>query len=168
MRKLATTLLIAVMISGCSSPAVVDNLETYRGPLGAAVLPVVGTVHTANGDGQDPGQQIQRLIQQDMEASGLFAHVDRLTTAKAANEAEVIIAPVLLEVRWQGPGYRHGDIRLRITVTRKSDHQIILHKTYKGSCSDCKAPRGVTPVAGSMEKPLQQLQEDLRRKLDER
>lgn len=165
MQKLAITLLIMVMTSGCSSPALVDNLETYRGPLGAAVLPVVGAVHTTNGHGQGLGQQIQRLIQQDMEASGLFAHVDRLTTAKAANEAEVIIAPVLLELRWQGPGYRRGDIRLRIKVTQKSDRQIILDKTYKGSCSDCRSPRGVTPVADPMEKPLQKLQEDLRRRL---
>lgn len=166
MHKLATTLLILLMISGCSSTTLVDEHETYRGPVGAAVLPVGGAGHSITGHGQSPGQQIQRLIQQDLEASGLFAHVDRLTVARAANEAEVIIAPDLLELHWQGPGYRRGDIRLRIKVTRKSDRQVILDKTYKGSCSDCEAPRGAPPVAGPMEKPLRKLQKDLRRKLD--
>ena len=166
MRRLVTPLLILMMISGCSSTALVDEHETYRGPVGAAVLPVGGAVLNVIGHDQGLGQQIQRLIQQNLEASGLFAHVERLSAASSANEAEVIIKPILLELRWQGPGYRRGDIRLRIKATQKSDRRVILDKTYKGSCSNCKALGGAPPVAGPMEKPLRKLQKDLRRKLD--
>ena len=166
MRKLAVILSILLITTGCSSTALVDKDEEYRGSVGAAVLPVTGASQRATGDGQNLGQQIQRLIQQDLETSGVFAYVDKLTTARAANEAEVMISPTLLELRWQGPGYRRGDIRLRIKVTHKSDRRVVLDKTYKGSCSDCKTPRGVPPVAGPMEKPLKKLRKDLRRKLD--
>ncbi len=169
MQGLVTALLILMMISGCSSTAptsLVDEYETYHGPVGAAVLPVGGAGPNVTDQGQRPGLQIQRLIQQDLEASGLFAHVDRLSAASSANEAEVIIKPILLELHWQGPGYRRGDIRLRIKATQKSDRRVILDKTYKGSCSDCKALGGAPPVADLMEKPLRKLQKDLRRKLD--
>jgi len=166
MEKLVATVLASILISGCSSTELVDGDETYRGPVGVAILPTAGAYDAVTGHGQDLGQQIQLLIQSNLEASGLFAHVEKLTAANAANEAEVIIAPVLLELRWQGPSHRQGDIRVGITVTQKFDRKVILDQTYKGSCSNCKPGRGAPPVAGPMEKPLQELTKDLRRKLD--
>lgn len=165
-QKLVIALSASILISGCSSGVLVDREEAYRGPVGVAVLPTAGTNQSFAGHGQDLGQQIQFLIQSNLETSGLFAHVEKLPAANAANEADVIIAPVLLELLWQGPSHRQGNIRLRITATRKYDRKIILDQTYKGSCSACQAPRGAPPVAGPMEEPLRKLTKDLARKVD--
>jgi hypothetical protein len=106
----------------------VDESEDYKGPQIAAVAPVSDKRprHGPSDDGLRA--DIQRSIQRQLDASGIFAGVVTLDQPDEENEAEVIIEPALQE-----PARYGGDpVTLRVRVTEKTKRRVVLDERYEG------------------------------------
>lgn len=155
---LALALALALLLSGCAGTGVTERVdiepsETYRGPVGAAVAPVVDRtpaawVRTLGGPGA-----AQREIETVLARSRVFADVTSLDHAGAPNEAGALIAPTLMAADWHGTS---GEVELQVRVSNTATGAVTLDKRYRGTCSGC-------PASGPLAAAAQELAEDLRK-----
>jgi hypothetical protein len=151
MYRALSVALLAVLFVGCSSTNVsVGEAEAYRGPLAAAVTPVVGGRSTLSAGER---LQMQAELVHGLETAAIFASVQQLSAPDQYNEAEVIIDPSILAA---DPGTRGPErVSLRVRARRKSTGEIGIDETYKGRAS------GRNDAVADIIKPLSR---DLKRK----
>jgi hypothetical protein len=150
-------LALALLLSGCAGTGVgervdIEPSETYRGPVGAAVAPVVDRTPARVGTLGGPGAA-QREIEMVLARSKVFAGVSSLDHIGAPNEAGALIAPTLLAADWHGTS---GEVELQVRVSNTATGAVTLDKRYRGTCSGC-------PASGPLAAATQKLAEDLRK-----
>jgi hypothetical protein len=134
----------------------VEDSENYRGPVGAAVAPVVDRTRTPAG-GLGTGD-IQREIETALVGARIFAAVTRLTSAEDGHDGAALIAPTLLKASWQGGA---GEVELQVRVSDTATGAVTLDRRYLGACSACSTSAGSSPIAGPLAVALKDLTADL-------
>jgi hypothetical protein len=131
MHNILPLLVAASFLAACSSSGdvvdVVDMSENYEGLHAAAVAPVADHRPGRRPLDERLRSDIQRSIQQQLDRSGIFAHVVSLERPDEGNEAEVIIEPTLVG----SDGYGGGDVELDVRVSEKTQRRTVLKKTYE-------------------------------------
>lgn len=129
MRGIFPILLPTLLLGACSSHGdLVDKSEDYQGPRTAAVAPVAGRRPERRSSGDSLRDDIQRSIQRQLDASGIFAGVVALDRADEGNEAEIIIEPALVT----SGSYSGDDVGLKVRVMEKTRRRVVLDARYGG------------------------------------
>ena len=96
--------LALALLGGCAGdgggPVAVEDSENYRGPVGAALAPVVDRSRTPLG--ASGTEAMARDIETTLAGARIFAAFIRLTGPEDGHDGAALVAPTLLKASWQG------------------------------------------------------------------
>ena len=152
--------LVCALLSGCASDGgglvAVEDTENYRGPVGAALAPVVDRTRTPVG--ASGTEAIARQIETTLVGARIFAAVTRLNGHEDGHDGAVLIAPTLHKALWQGGA---GEVEIQVRASDTSTGAVTLDRRYLGACSACPAGSETSPIAGPLAVALKDLTSDL-------
>jgi hypothetical protein len=152
--------LVCALLSGCAGhrdgPVAVEDSENYRGPVGAALAPVVDRTRTPLG--ASGTEAIAREIETTLVGARIVAAVIRPNGHDDGHDGAVLIAPTLLKASWQGGA---GEVEIQVRASDTSTGAVTLDRRYVGACGACPFGAGAGTITGPLAVALKDLTSDL-------